>query len=174
MNSCDQTWRQKQRKTFVRYVQERKDLVIRDRHSIGWSQTSCVRAGTSLIITELVESLFMALSLPTKTSLLNTPDLEFYRWLTRVLISHQFFYHFYIHSFYSDISFQLLFHWWLGPNTNGSQFFLTTVKTSWLDGKHVVFGAVVEGMDIVKKIESFGSQSGKTSKKITVENSGQL
>jgi peptidyl-prolyl isomerase F (cyclophilin D) len=48
------------------------------------------------------------------------------------------------------------------------------VKTSWLDGKHVVFGAVVEGMDIVKKIESFGSQSGKTSKKITVENSGQL
>jgi len=61
-----------------------------------------------------------------------------------------------------------------GPNTNGSQFFLTTVKTSWLDGKHVVFGAVVEGMDVVKKIESYGSQSGKTSKKITVENSGQL
>jgi len=61
-----------------------------------------------------------------------------------------------------------------GPNTNGSQFFLTTVKTSWLDGKHVVFGAVVEGMDIVKKIESYGSQSGKTSKKIAVEKSGQL
>jgi len=61
-----------------------------------------------------------------------------------------------------------------GPNTNGSQFFLTTVKTSWLDGKHVVFGAVVEGMDVVKKIESYGSQSGKTSKKITVDNSGQL
>ncbi|CAG2169282.1 unnamed protein product [Oppiella nova] len=61
-----------------------------------------------------------------------------------------------------------------GPNTNGSQFFLTTVKTSWLDGKHVVFGAVVEGMDIVKKIESYGSQSGKTSKKIAVDKSGQL
>lgn len=61
-----------------------------------------------------------------------------------------------------------------GPNTNGSQFFVTTVKTSWLDNRHVVFGVVVEGMDIVKKIESYGSQSGKPSKTITVANSGQL
>jgi peptidyl-prolyl isomerase F (cyclophilin D) len=61
-----------------------------------------------------------------------------------------------------------------GPNTNGSQFFITTVKTAWLDNRHVVFGAVVEGMDIVKKIEAFGSQSGKTSKNITVADSGQL
>jgi peptidyl-prolyl isomerase F (cyclophilin D) len=61
-----------------------------------------------------------------------------------------------------------------GPNTNGSQFFITTVKTSWLDNRHVVFGAVVEGMDLVKKIESYGSQSGKPSKNITVANSGQL
>lgn len=61
-----------------------------------------------------------------------------------------------------------------GPNTNGSQFFITTVKTTWLDGKHVVFGAVIEGMDVVKKLESYGSQSGKTSKKIVVQNSGQL
>jgi len=61
-----------------------------------------------------------------------------------------------------------------GPGTNGSQFFLCTVKTEWLDGKHVVFGQVVEGLDIVKKIESFGSQSGKTSKQIVVANSGQL
>jgi peptidyl-prolyl isomerase F (cyclophilin D) len=61
-----------------------------------------------------------------------------------------------------------------GPNTNGSQFFLTTVKTAWLDGKHVVFGKVTEGMDIVKQLESYGSQSGKTSKRLVVENSGQL
>ncbi|KAG8177252.1 hypothetical protein JTE90_028208 [Oedothorax gibbosus] len=61
-----------------------------------------------------------------------------------------------------------------GPNTNGSQFFICTAKTSWLDNKHVVFGQVVDGFDVVKKIESFGSQSGKTSKKISVTNSGQL
>jgi len=61
-----------------------------------------------------------------------------------------------------------------GPNTNGSQFFVTTAKTSWLDGKHVVFGSVVDGMDVVKKLEAFGSQSGKTSKKIVVADCGQL
>merc|ERR1712071_12043 len=60
-----------------------------------------------------------------------------------------------------------------GPHTNGSQFFLCTAKTQHLDGKHVVFGQVVEGMDIVKKVESFGSQSGKTSKKIVVVDCGQ-
>ncbi|MBI2823328.1 MAG: peptidylprolyl isomerase [Planctomycetia bacterium] len=61
-----------------------------------------------------------------------------------------------------------------GPNTNGSQFFLCTVQTPWLDGKHVVFGNVVEGMDVVKKIEGLGSQSGKTSAKIVIADCGQL
>merc|ERR1719500_940788 len=61
-----------------------------------------------------------------------------------------------------------------GPNTNGSQFFLCTVKTDWLDGKHVVFGQVVEGMEVVKNIERVGSQSGKTSRPVKVEKSGQL
>ncbi len=61
-----------------------------------------------------------------------------------------------------------------GPGTNGSQFFLCTVKTEWLDGKHVVFGSVVEGMDVVKKIEGFGSQSGATKQKIVIKASGQL
>jgi peptidyl-prolyl isomerase F (cyclophilin D) len=61
-----------------------------------------------------------------------------------------------------------------GPNTNGSQFFLCTVKTPWLDGKHVVFGAVVEGMDVVKKMEALGTESGKTKAKIAIADCGQL
>ncbi|XP_026198276.1 peptidylprolyl isomerase Aa (cyclophilin A) [Anabas testudineus] len=61
-----------------------------------------------------------------------------------------------------------------GPNTNGSQFFICTEKTSWLDGKHVVFGSVVEGMDVVRKMESQGSQNGKTKTKITITDCGQL
>ncbi|KAL5476757.1 PPI1_2 [Sanghuangporus weigelae] len=61
-----------------------------------------------------------------------------------------------------------------GPNTNGSQFFITTVVTSWLDGKHVVFGEVVEGKELVKQIESLGSQSGTPKAKVTIANSGTV
>ncbi|KAM3088444.1 phosphatidylinositol transfer protein csr1 [Clarireedia jacksonii] len=64
-----------------------------------------------------------------------------------------------------------------GPNTNGSQFFITTVVTSWLDGKHVVFGEVTpESLDIVKALEATGSGSGKVNynKKPTIVNAGQL
>ncbi|MER8105482.1 peptidylprolyl isomerase [Kitasatospora sp. NPDC094016] len=59
-----------------------------------------------------------------------------------------------------------------GRNTNGSQFFITTIVTDWLDGKHVVFGEVVEGMDVVTAVEKLGSQSGRTSAKVTIAKSG--
>ena len=61
-----------------------------------------------------------------------------------------------------------------GPSTNGSQFFICTVKTEWLDGKHVVFGKVVEGLNVVKAVEAVGSQSGRTMQKVTIADCGQL
>ncbi|XP_077457089.1 peptidyl-prolyl cis-trans isomerase-like [Stigmatopora argus] len=61
-----------------------------------------------------------------------------------------------------------------GPNTNGSQFFICTAVTSWLDKKHVVFGSVVSGLDVVRAMEARGSQSGKTNGKITISNCGQI
>jgi peptidylprolyl isomerase len=61
-----------------------------------------------------------------------------------------------------------------GPDTNGSQFFLTFVETPWLDGKHVVFGEVVEGLEVLKLLEAQGSDSGKTKVPVTITNSGQL
>ncbi len=61
-----------------------------------------------------------------------------------------------------------------GPNTNGSQFFLCTVQTAWLDGKHVVFGSVTKGMDVVQAIEAVGTSSGKTTKQVVIADCGQL
>ena len=61
-----------------------------------------------------------------------------------------------------------------GPNTNGSQFFLTTAVTGWLDGKHVVFGQVTGGMETVRIIEAIGSSSGKTRKQVVVADCGEL
>jgi len=61
-----------------------------------------------------------------------------------------------------------------GPGTNGSQFFLCTAKTAWLDGKHVVFGKVVKGMSVVKAVEACGSSDGATSKAILVDACGEL
>jgi peptidylprolyl isomerase len=61
-----------------------------------------------------------------------------------------------------------------GPNTNGSQFFLTTVPCPWLDGKHVVFGRVVQGMEVVRAMEAQGTQSGRPSSPVVIANCGQL
>lgn len=59
-----------------------------------------------------------------------------------------------------------------GKNTNGSQFFITTVVTSWLDGRHVVFGEVTKGMEVVKQLEAIGSPNGNTKQKVVIEDCG--
>ncbi|KAJ6670741.1 PEPTIDYL-PROLYL CIS-TRANS ISOMERASE CYP20-1 [Salix viminalis] len=61
-----------------------------------------------------------------------------------------------------------------GSDTNGSQFFITTVTTSWLDGRHVVFGKVISGMDVVYKVEAEGRQSGTPKSKVVIADSGEL
>ena len=61
-----------------------------------------------------------------------------------------------------------------GPNTNGSQFFITFKETPWLDGRHVVFGEVLEGQNLVRELESIGTQSGSTKKTVTITDSGEL
>jgi cyclophilin family peptidyl-prolyl cis-trans isomerase len=61
-----------------------------------------------------------------------------------------------------------------GHNTNSSQFFLTTTETPWLDGRHVVFGSVTNGMEVVREIEAVGSDTGRTSRKVVIINCGQI
>jgi cyclophilin family peptidyl-prolyl cis-trans isomerase len=61
-----------------------------------------------------------------------------------------------------------------GPNTNGSQFFITVAATPWLDGRHVVFGKVIAGEDVVKAIEAMGSQSGNVNGQVKIVRAGQL
>ena len=61
-----------------------------------------------------------------------------------------------------------------GKNTNGSQYFICTTGTSFLDGKHVVFGSVTGGMDVVKAVEAVGSGSGQTSQPVVIADCGQL
>ena len=61
-----------------------------------------------------------------------------------------------------------------GPNTNGSQFFITFIATPWLDGRHVVFGEVLEGTDVVNELEKIGTSSGSPKKKAVIVDSGKL
>uniref|UniRef100_A0A3P8VIF1 Peptidyl-prolyl cis-trans isomerase n=1 Tax=Cynoglossus semilaevis TaxID=244447 RepID=A0A3P8VIF1_CYNSE len=61
-----------------------------------------------------------------------------------------------------------------GPNTNGSQFFICTANTDWLNGKHVVFGTVVDGLEVVKAIEKYGTKSGTPKAKVVIADCGEL
>ena len=61
-----------------------------------------------------------------------------------------------------------------GPNTNGSQFFITTVACPWLDGKHTVFGKIVSGLEVVKAMEAAGTQSGQPRERIQIVDSGEI
>ena len=61
-----------------------------------------------------------------------------------------------------------------GKNTNGSQFFITFIQCTWLDGAHVVFGNLIEGMNVLDTIEKYGSRSGQTSKRVVIADCGQL
>jgi peptidylprolyl isomerase len=61
-----------------------------------------------------------------------------------------------------------------GPNTNGSQFFICTTEVKWLDGKHVVFGRVVNGIEVVKAMEAVGTSSGRTREEVIILNCGEL
>ncbi|KAF0038947.1 hypothetical protein F2P81_009431 [Scophthalmus maximus] len=72
-----------------------------------------------------------------------------------------------------DGNFQLK-HGGIGPNTNGSQFFICTASTEWLNGNHVVFGSVVDGLDVLKAIEEHGTKSGTPKAKVAIADCGEL
>tara|TARA_B100000768_G_C11088427_1_gene293854 strand:- start:181 stop:477 length:297 start_codon:yes stop_codon:yes gene_type:complete len=61
-----------------------------------------------------------------------------------------------------------------GPDTQGSQFFVTTAETQWLDGKHAVFGEVTDGMEVVRAVEALGTPEGTPSKPVIITACGEL
>merc|ERR1712051_238712 len=61
-----------------------------------------------------------------------------------------------------------------GPNTNGSQFFICTADTPWLNGKHTVFGKVTKGLEVIQEVETNGSASGRTNAEVKIVDSGEL
>ena len=100
-------------------------------------------------------------------------------------VRRKFFHHFFSTLTFSKLSFSLSHSPFffplpfsrspsLPPSLPKKQFFITTVVTSWLDGKHVVFGEVLDGMDVVKKIEAQGTPSGAPAKKVTISDAGEL
>ena len=97
---------------------------------------------------------------------ISVAELMLYQILTILLIVHYYF------LGICQYKQHILIYMFLGPNTNGSQFFICTAKTSHLDGKHVVFGIVESGYEIVKEIEAVGSRSGMPSAKVVITDCG--
>ena len=156
-------------RTSVPSALGKRVLVMRAALFTVSSQDSCAREEISPTTMEQEERVSTETSLLMRTSSSGTQVQESCPWPTLVSWKMS-----------SEFEFSLVECVWLmsfiflGPNTNGSQFFLCTAETSWLDGKHCVFGKVVEGMDVVKAIEGVGSQSGATRSKVMVAASGQL
>lgn len=154
---------QKLVKTSEHCAPEKKDSDTKDHHSTESSQNSWHKEETSPTKTELEENQSTAINSQMRTSKFNTPK--------RVC---QFFNNFILrwnvhnYDFWQFINSGMLSMANAGKNTNGSQFFLTFIPCSWLDGKHVVFGECVEGLDLLDKIEDLGSDSGKPKGKLVI------
>lgn len=122
--------------------------------------------GINILLRALVASPSTERSSPMRTSKRSTPSLVCFPWPTPVKTRTSSGEHCLITPCRIPINLPSLY-------SNGSQFFITTVVTDWLDGAHVVFGEVTKGMDVVKAIEGLGSGSGKTKAKITINKSGE-
>lgn len=133
---------------------------------------SCAREVTSPIKMVREGSQSMATALKMRTFLFLMKERAFFPWQTLGPIQMVSYRSLNLTFAWSVKTLCFSFYGWL--LCLGSQFFICTADTPWLDGKHVVFGKVVEGLDVVDKIEAVGSQSGATSKSVVVKESGEV